>query len=250
MAVSVKNPREISLMRESGKRLAEVHERLAEILKPGISTQEITEFGEEWIIKLGGIPNFKDYQGYPAAVCVSLNDEVVHGIPKKDRILKDGDLVSLDTGMIYGGYHSDAARSYVLGNDKEKEQLVADTKESFFRGIEKAVAGEHLHSISKAIDEYLTERGYGVVRDLTGHGIGKKLHEDPPIPNFTQPKRGIRLEAGMTLAIEPMVNLGTWEVEFSKEDGWTVTTKDHSPSAHYENTILITDGKPEILTLA
>ena len=249
MAITIKSPREIALMREAGKRLSEVHERLSEIVKPGISTQEITEFGEEWILKLGGLPNFKNYQGYPAAVCVSVNEEVVHGIPKKDRIIKEGDLVSLDTGLIYEGYHSDAARSYIAGaGSEEKKRLIEDTKKSFYIGIRQAVAGNHLNDISAAIGDYLEEKGYGVVRDLTGHGIGKKLHEDPAIPNFRQKRRGIRLEAGMTLAIEPMVNLGSFEVEFSEEDGWTVTTRDKSPSAHYENTILITGGEPEILT--
>ena len=249
MAITIKSPREIALMREAGIRLAEVHERLSEIVRPGISTLEITEFGEEWILKLGGIPNFKNYQGYPAAVCVSVNEEVVHGIPKKDRIIKEGDLVSLDTGLIYDGYHSDAARSYIAGvGSEEKKRLIEATKQSFYEGIKQARAGNHLHDISTAIGDFLEERGYGVVRDLTGHGIGKKLHEDPAIPNFRQRKRGVRLEAGMTLAIEPMVNLGSFEVDFSQEDGWTVTTRDKRPSAHYENTILITGDEPEILT--
>ncbi len=237
-------------MRESGRRLAEVHKRLAELIRPGISTWELSEQGEKWILELGGVPNFKDYQGYPAAVCVSLNDEVVHGIPKKDRILQKGDLVSLDTGMIYEGWHSDAARSYLVGEgSKEAAALIEATTRSFFEGINEARAGKHLHDISAAIDDFLSERGYGVVRDLTGHGIGKKLHEDPPVPNYRQRKKGIRLEAGMTLAIEPMVNLGGYEVEFDQTDGWTVRTADHSLSAHYENTILITEGRPEILTL-
>ncbi|MBQ9436858.1 MAG: type I methionyl aminopeptidase [Lachnospiraceae bacterium] len=249
MAVRIKSPREAYLMRESGKRLAEVHERLAEILKPGISTLEITEYGEEQILKLGGIPNFKDYEGYPAAVCVSLNEEVVHGLPRKDRFLKEGDVVSLDTGMIFEGYHSDAARSYGIGKcAPEIKKLIEDTKESFFQGIKQAYPGKRLYDISAAIDDYLTPRGYGIVQDLTGHGIGRKLHEDPVIPNYRQKKRGLKLEAGMALAIEPMVNLGTWEVEFL-EDGWTVKTKDRKPSAHYENTVLITAEGPEILTL-
>ncbi len=237
-------------MRESGKRLAEVHQRLSELIVPGISTQEISARGEEWILKMGGIPNFKNYQGYPAAVCVSINEEVVHGIPSPKRFLKEGDLVSLDTGLIYAGYHSDAARSYIAGNGRaEAERLIRDTKESFFQGIKQALAGNYIHDISAAIDDYLTPRGYGIIRDLTGHGIGKKLHEDPVIPNFRQRKRGIRLEKGMTLAVEPMVSLGGFEVDFSEEDGWTVTTRDKSPAAHYENTLLITEGEPELLTL-
>ena len=250
MAVTIKSEREIGLMRESGKRLAQVHEELAEFIRPGISTLEVDAFGERLIRKLGGAPNFKNYEGYPAAVCVSVNEEVVHGIPSAKRILQEGDVVSLDTGLIYEGYHSDAARTYAVGRvAPEKERLIEATRQSFFEGIRAAVAGNHLYDISAAIDTYISGFGYGIVRDLVGHGIGKRLHEDPQIPNYRQKKRGLRLEAGMTLAIEPMINMGTWEVEWSS-DGWTVTTLDGQPSAHYENTILITkDGAPEILTL-
>ena len=250
MAVTVKSAREIDLMRDSGKRLAEVHARLGEMIKPGISTLEIDRAGDRMIRKLGGIPNFLHYDGYPASICVSVNDEVVHGIPRADRILKEGDIVSLDAGLIYKGYHSDAARTYAVGEISEDARLLIQrTEESFYEGIKLAVAGNHLYDISNRIDAYISQFGYGIVRDLVGHGIGKKLHEDPQIPNFRQTKRGIKLCAGMTLAVEPMINMGRSDVEWLDDD-WTVVTDDGSYSAHYENTIAITaDGEPEILTL-
>ena len=249
MAVSIKSDREIVLMREAGKILAEIHARLEEKIEPGISTLEIDKIGEELIRSHGCTPNFLNYHGYPASVCVSVNDEVVHGIPHKKHFLQEGDIVSLDTGLIYQGYHSDAARTHAVGKISAEAQALIDvTRESFFEGIKMARAGNHLNDISSAIDKYLTSLGYGVVRALVGHGIGKKLHEDPQIPNFTQRKKGIKLRPGMTLAIEPMVNIGTWDVEFLDDD-WTVVTADGSLSAHYENTILITEGEPEILTL-
>ena len=178
-----------------------------------------------------------------------MNDEVVHGIPSKHRILREGDIVSLDAGMIVEGYHSDAARTYPVGEiSEEARKLIEVTRESFFVGIRQARAGNHLYDISNAIDEYCSSRGYGIVRDLVGHGIGRSLHEDPQIPNFRQKRRGIRLVPGMTLAVEPMITTGTWEVEWLDDD-WTVVTADGSLAAHYENTILITEGEPEILTL-
>ena len=249
MSVSIKSPREIERMRVSNRLLSEVHKELGKIIRPGISTWEIDRVGERLIRERGGVPNFLNYNGYPASICVSVNDEVVHGIPSKERILQEGDIVSLDAGMIVDGYHSDAARTYPVGEvSEEAKQLIEVTKQCFFEGIRYARAGCHLHEISEAIDDYATSYGYGIVEDLVGHGIGTKLHEDPQIPNFRQKSRGIRLKAGMTLAIEPMINLGTWEVE-CLDDGWTVVTADGSLSAHYENTVLITDGEPEILTL-
>ncbi len=249
MAVSIKSPREIDLMRESCKRLEYVHNRLGEIIKPGISTYEINKIGDRLIREQEGIPNFLDYNGYPASICVSVNDEVVHGIPKKERLLEEGDIVSLDAGLIYKGYHSDAARTYCVGKvSDEVKQLVEVTRQSFFEGIKFAREGCHLYDISNAIDDYISQYGYGIVQDLVGHGIGTRLHEDPQIPNFRQKKRGVMLKAGMTLAVEPMINLGTWEVEWLDDD-WTVVTEDGLPSAHYENTILVTKGDPEILTL-
>lgn len=249
MAVSIKSAREIELMREAGKRLAHVHQELGNAIRPGMSTLEVDALGEKLIRDCGCIPNFLHYNGYPASICVSVNDEVVHGIPKKDRYLKEGDIVSLDAGLIYKGYHSDAARTHAVGKvSEEAMKLMEVTKQSFFEEIKMAKEGNHLFDISAAIDSYVSGFGYGIVRDLVGHGIGTALHEDPQIPNFSQKRKGVRLQAGMTLAIEPMVNAGTWQVNFLR-DGWTVVTKDGSLSAHYENTILVTDGEPEILTM-
>lgn len=236
-------------MRESCKILAEVHAKLGEMIEPGISTWDINAMGEKLIRSYGCVPNFLNYNGYPASICVSVNDEVVHGIPSKERILMEGDIVSLDAGLIYKGYHSDAARTYPVGEvSQEAKQLIEVTRQSFFEGIKHARAGAHLHDISNAIDAYCSKFGYGVVRDLVGHGIGTSLHEDPQIPNFRQWRKGIRLQPGMTLAIEPMITLGTYKVGWLDDD-WTVVTMDGSPAAHYENTILITEGEPEILTL-
>ena len=249
MSVTVKSASEIELMREAGRLLEIVHDELAKIIRPGISTWEIDHEGEKLIRSFGCVPNFLNYNGYPASICVSVNDEVVHGIPKKNRILKEGDIVSLDAGLIYKGFHSDAARTYGVGKiSPEAQKLIDVTRESFFKGLEFAKAGNHLHEISAAIGNYAESFGYGVVRDMVGHGIGRSLHEDPQIPNFPQKRRGIRLVPGMTLAVEPMIDAGTWEVEWLDDD-WTVVTEDGSWSAHYENTVLITDGEPEILTL-
>ena len=249
MAVTIKSEREIELMRKSGRILAQVHMELGKAIKPGISTWDINVLGEELIRSYGCIPNFLNYNGYPASICVSVNDEVVHGIPSKKRILKEGDIVSLDAGLICEGYHSDAARTYPVGEiSGEAAKLIAVTKRSFFAGIRYAKAGCYLHDISNAIAAYCGKYRYGVVRELVGHGIGTSLHEDPPIPNFRQWRRGIKLCPGMTLAIEPMVNIGSHKVVWL-EDDWTVATRDGSLSAHYENTVLITEGEPEILTL-
>lgn len=249
MAITIKTQREIDYMREAGRLLAKVHEELAQFIRPGISTKDIDDLGYKLIVGCGGTPNFLNYNGYPASVCVSVNEEVVHGIPRKDRILQEGDIVSLDTGLIYKGYHSDAARTYGVGKiSPECQQLIDETRNSFFEGIKVAREGNHLYDISNAIDDYISAFGYGIVRDLVGHGIGTMLHEDPQIFNFRQKRRGPKLQKGMTLAVEPMINLGRADVEWLSDD-WTVVSEDHSPSAHYENTILITDGEPEILTL-
>lgn len=250
MAVTIKSAKEIELMREAGKILAAVHEQLGEAIKPGMSTKEIDMLGEKLIRGYGCIPSFLNYQGYPASICVSVNDEVVHGIPTHDRILQEGDIVSLDAGVIYNGYHSDAARTHMVGEvNKEARQLIEVTKQSFFEGIKYATEGRHLYEISAAIGAYAESFGYGVVRDLVGHGIGRNLHEDPQIPNFQQRRRGMKLRAGMTLAIEPMINAGGFDVVWLDDD-WTVVTEDGSLSAHYENTVLITEGEPEILSLS
>ena len=249
MSVTIKSAREIELMRESGRLLAIVHDELGKALKPGMTTKEIDRLGEEIIRSFGCVPNFLNYNGYPASICVSVNDEVVHGIPSKKRRIQEGDIVSLDAGLIYKGYHSDAARTHAVGEvSKEARQLIDVTREGFFEGIKFATAGNHLHDISNAIAAHAEKYGYGIVEDLVGHGIGTHLHEEPEIPNFHQHTKGIRLKPGMTLAIEPMINLGTKEVEWMDDD-WAVVTADGSLSAHYENTILITEGEPEIFTL-
>ena len=249
MPVTIKSAREIERMRVAGKILASVHEELGKALKPGMSTLDIDRLGEELIRSHGCVPSFKNYHGYPASICVSVNDEIVHGIPNSHRIIHEGDIVCLDAGVIYEGYHSDAARTHAVGViDPKAQKLIDVTRESFFEGIRQAKAGNYLNDISSAIQAYAESFGYGVVRDLVGHGIGSHLHEDPEVPNFARKKKGIRLQAGMTLAVEPMINAGTWQVSWMS-DGWTVVTKDHSLSAHYENTILITDGEPEILSL-
>ena len=249
MPVSIKSPREIELMTEAGRILALVHEELGTALRHGMTTLDIDKLGEEIIRSYGCIPSFLGYNGYPASICVSLNDEVVHGIPNAGRIIHEGDVVSLDAGVIYKGYHSDAARTHIVGEGtKEAKDLVRVTEESFFEGIKYAREGNHLGEISAAIGNYARARGYGVVRDLCGHGIGTNLHEAPEITNFDTGRKGLRLKAGMTLAIEPMINAGTWQVRWL-DDEWTVVTKDGRLSAHYENTVLITGGEPKLLTL-
>lgn len=249
MAVSIKTAREIELMRQSCRLLEDVFAQMAATIRPGISTKEIDRLGEKLIRAHGCEPNFLNYNGYPASICVSVNDEVVHGIPHEDHILQEGDIVSLDAGLIYKGYHSDMARTFAVGEVSEAaKKLIEVTRQSFFEGIKKAYAGNHLYDISNAIDAYVTPLGYGIVRDLVGHGIGTKLHEDPQIPNFAQKRKGILLQPGMTLAIEPMINQGRADVEWLDDD-WTVVTEDGLLSAHYENTVLITDGEPEILTM-
>ena len=249
MAVTIKSPREIERMRKAGEILARTHDELAKHLKPDMSTLEIDRIGEEIIRGYGCIPSFKNYNGYPASICVSVNDEVVHGIPHPEHIIEEGDIVSLDAGVIYEGYHSDAARTWGIGTiAPEAQRLIDVTRQSFFEGIRFARAGNHLNDISAAIQKYAESFGYGVVRDLVGHGIGSHLHEDPEVPNFAMKRKGILLRPGMTLAIEPMINAGSPEVVWLDDD-WTVVTEDGSLSAHYENTVLITDGEPEILSL-
>ena len=250
MPITIKSAREIELMKEAGRILEIVHEEMAKALRPGMSTLEIDKLGEEVIRSYGCTPSFLNYNGYPASVCVSVNDEVVHGIPSSKRIIKEGDIVGLDAGVIYKGYHSDAARTHAIGEvSEEAKKLIRVTRESFFEGIKYAKEGNYLFEISAAIGKYARERGYGVVRDLCGHGIGAQLHEAPEIPNYEMGRRGVRLRKGMTLAIEPMINIGTHEVEWLDDD-WAVVTADGSLSAHYENTVLITEGEPVLLTLS
>lgn len=249
MPITVKSAREIELMTEAGRILGIVHDELANALRPGMTTKAIDKLGEEIIRSYGCIPSFLNYEGYPASICVSVNDEIVHGIPSEHRFLRDGDIVSLDAGVIYKGYHSDAARTHGVGEiSEEAKKLIQVTRESFFEGIKEAREGNHLFDISGAIGRYAESRGYGVVRDLCGHGIGTALHEAPEIPNYEMNRKGVKLKAGMTLAIEPMINIGTWKVNWMPDE-WTVVTKDGSLSAHYENTVLITDKDPVILSL-
>ena len=232
MAITIKNEHEIALMRESGRLLALVHEEMRKELKEGMTTKDIDQICETMIRDFGCIPNFLNYQGFPASVCVSINDEVVHGIPSKKRYIQNGDIVSLDAGLIYKGYHSDAARTHAVGQISEEDQFLIDvTKQSFFEGIKYAKAGNHLYDISKAIQNYAEANGFSIVRDLVGHGIGRNLHEEPQVPNFKPIGRGIKLRPGMTLAIEPMVNAGDYDV-WVLEDDWTVVTTDSMKSAH------------------
>lgn len=246
--ISIKSQKEIELMREAGRILAITHEEMRKALKPGMTTYDIDKLGEEVIRSYHCEPSFLNYQGYPASVCVSVNDEVVHGIPSKNRVLQDGDIVSLDAGVIYKGYHSDSARTYGVGEISDMAKyLIEATKQSFFEGLSAARAGNHVRDIGIAVESYADECGLGVVVDLVGHGVGKNLHEEPEVPNFATRRRGPKLKAGMTIAIEPMITLGDYEVKWMP-DGWTVVTADKSLAAHYENTILITDGEPEILS--
>ena len=249
MAVIVKSAREIELIREAGVFIANTHNEIEKILHEGMSTWEVNKKADEIIRSFGCIPSFLNYGGFPASICVSINDEIIHGIPSKKRILKDGDIVSIDAGVIWKGYQSDAARTHAIGEVKpEVKKLLEVTRQSFFEGIKNAKAGNHLNDICSAIENYVKPFGYGIVREYVGHGIGRNLHEDPDVPNYNTKRKGIKLVAGMTFAIEPMINLGTHKVEVLDDD-WTVVTKDGLPSAHYENTILITDSEPEILSL-
>ncbi len=248
MSITIKSEREIELMTEAGRILEIVHDELKKALKPGMTTLDIDALGEEVIRSYGCEPSFLNYNGYPASICVSVNDEVVHGIPSGKRIIHEGDIVSLDAGVIYKGYHSDAARTHAVGAvTDEAKKLIEVTEQSFFEGLKYAKEGNHLFDISAAIGRYAERFGYGVVRELCGHGIGTHLHEDPEIPNFPMLRRGPVLKAGMTLAIEPMINQGTERVRWMDDD-WTVVTADGKLSAHYENTILITKDEPVLLS--
>jgi len=250
MPISIKSAREIELMAEAGRILEIVHEEMRKALRPGMTTKDIDRLGEEVIRSYGCTPSFLNYNGYPASICVSVNDEVVHGIPTDKRIIQEGDIVSLDAGVIYKGYHSDAARTHAIGEiSSEAKKLIQVTEESFFEGMKYAKEGNYLYEISAAIGNYANAHGYGVVRDLCGHGIGTQLHEAPEVPNYEMNRKGVKLRRGMTLAIEPMINMGTWEVDWLDDD-WTVVTRDGSLSAHYENTVLITENGPVLLTLS
>jgi len=250
MSVTIKNGKEIEAMRIAGRITGQTLRVIEAAVRPGITTKELDKLAEEYILGCGAKPSFKGYFGYPASICTSVNDQVVHGIPS-GRVLEEGDIISVDVGAYIGGVHGDAARTCAVGEiSPQYKKLIDVTEKSFFCGIKFAKNGNYLSDISAAIQDCAENAGFGVVRDYVGHGIGRKMHEDPQIPNYRNNKRGIRLRAGMTLAIEPMVNTGTHKVH-SLSDGWTVVTKDGGYSAHYENTVLITPNgsEPEILTL-
>lgn len=247
--IIIKSRREIDLMRTAAKVTGEILRELPDIIKPGISTYDITMFVEDKINHYNMKPTFKGYGGFPEAACVSVNEEIVHGIPNKNRILKEGDIVSVDTGATYMGYCSDAARTYAVGEiSPEAQHLIDVTKQSFFEGIKYCMVGYRLHDIGHAIQQYAEANGTGVIREYTGHGVGRDLHEDPMAPNYGEAGKGPHLKEGMVLAIEPMLSLGDYKTKVLANE-WTVITKDRSLSAHYENTVVITDGEPELLTL-
>ena len=254
--VTIKSKREIILMEEVCKIVALTYEKLEKEIKPGMTTFELDKIAEDTMRKLGAIPAQKGYNpgikgipNFPSAICVSINDEVIHGIPSKNRIIQEGDVVSIDTVALKDGFHGDAARTFIVGKaSKEKQRLVDVTKQAFFEGIKYAKPGYRIGDISHAIGEYVHSQGYSVVREFQGHGIGKEMHEDPGIPNSGKSGRGLRIEQGMTLAVEPMVIQGKPNI-LELEDGWTIITEDGSLAAHYENTILITEKEPKILTI-
>ncbi len=250
-AVTIKSPREIALMREAGRIVARVHEAVREAIRPGISTAALDALAESVIRKHGAIPSFKGYHGFPATICASINEELVHGIPRPDRILREGDIISIDVGAIYKGYHGDSAWTYAVGEiDEQARRLMEVTEQALFAGIKQARPGNRLMDYARAVQEYVESRGFHVVRLYTGHGIGRSMHEPPEILNYVNPahpdiKR--RFVAGMTLALEPMVIIGTWET-YTLADGWTVVSADGSLSAHFEHTIAVTPEGPLILT--
>lgn len=247
--ITIKSKSEIEKMRVACKITGDALKHIEKHIKPGITTAQLDKIAYDFIISKGAKPNFLNYGGFPGSICASVNDEVVHGIPSKKRVLKEGDIISIDMGAVIDGYNGDAARTYPVGKiSDEAARLIEVTKQSFFEGIKHATHGAKLGDLSFAIQKCVEDNGYSVVRDLVGHGIGRKLHEDPSVPNFGRAGHGVKLAAGMTLAVEPMVNEGGYEV-LSLEDDWTVVTADGSLAAHYENTILITKGECEILTL-
>jgi len=246
--INIKSTSEISKMRAAGKIVFGTFKELEKHISPGITTKQLDKIAEDYIRSQGAQPSFLGYAGFPASICASINDTVIHGIPD-GTALKDGDIISLDIGAVFDGYHGDAARTYPVGKiSDEAKRLIDVTKQSFFEGLKFARHNERLFSISATIQDYIESHGYSIVRNYCGHGIGKKLHEDPEIPNHGNFGHGIRLCKGMTIAVEPMVNAGGFETK-CLSDGWTVKTKDGSLACHYENTILITDGEPELLTL-
>jgi methionyl aminopeptidase len=254
--VTIKSEKEIKLMREACRVTGLVYKEIEKVIRPGMSTMELDKFAEKVIKENGGIPAQKGYPSdmkgvppFPATLCISINDEVIHGIPSHKKIIRDGDVVSIDLVVYKDGFNGDAARTFIVGKGSEEAKRLVDiTKKAFLEGIKYAVKGNRIGDISHAIGEFVEKNGYNVVREFQGHGIGREMHEDPGIPNYGKPGRGIRLEPGMTLAVEPMVIAGARDI-YQDYDGWTILTQDGSLSAHYENTILITEKEPEVLTL-
>ncbi len=247
--ITIKTVAQIQLMRESGKITRDLLDHIGQVIKEGMTTKDLDRIAYDFIKSRGAIPSFLGYGGYPASICASVDEMVVHGIPSDDVIIKNGQLVSIDTGAILNGWQSDAARTFMVGDvSDEKRKLVKVTEECFFKAVERLRDGTPLGDIGYAVQSHAEVNGFSVVRALVGHGIGKDMHEDPSVPNFGKKGTGIRLKKGMTIAIEPMINAGTYQVEFMS-DGWGVVTKDRRPSAHYENTVAITDDGVEILTL-
>ena len=248
--IVLKTVRELSIMREACRISAQALQLIGKAIEPGITTAELDRLAEKFILSQGAVPNFKNYHGYPATACISINNEVIHGIPTGKRKIKEGDIVSVDLGALFEGYHGDNAATFACGEiSDEAQRLINATRESLYEGIKMARAGSRVGDISNAIQSYVEARGYSVVRDFVGHGVGTSLHEAPEVPNFGIAGRGVRLLPGMTLAIEPMVNMGKHDVKVMP-DGWTVLTKDGSLSAHFEHTVAITSEGPQIMTLA
>ncbi len=246
--IEIKSEREIALLKEAGRIVALCHEEMAKQVRPGISTKELNDICENIIIKNGATPSFKGYNGFPSAICASVNEVVVHGIPSKKQILKDGDIIAIDIGACYKGYHGDSAWTYAVGNINSKDKLLMQvTHDSLFKGLEMVREGAHLGDVSAAIGDYASSFGFGVVEEFTGHGVGRNIHEDPPIFNFGKPNTGPILKEGMVLAIEPMINAGTKRIRILS-DGWTTITSDKSRSAHFEHTIVVRKNGYEILT--
>lgn len=246
--ITLKTAAEIEKMRDAGKIVAEVLALMEENVRPGISTAELDAIAERHIVKSGAIPTFKGYNGFPASICASLNDEIVHGIPRPDRILQEGDIISIDTGATFRGFVGDAARTFAIGEiSTEAAKLIEVTKECFYAGMEKATTENRLGDVSHAIQRHAERYGYGVVRELVGHGVGEKMHEPPNVPNFGKSGRGLRLQKGLTIAIEPMIVTGHYAIRVLSDE-WTCVTHDGGLAAHYENTIAVTDGEPLILT--
>lgn len=247
--INIKTDDQIACMRESGKITKNVLDLIGNFIKVGMTTKDLDKIAYDYIKSCGATPSFLGYGGYPASICASIDDMVVHGIPSENRVIKDGQIVSIDVGVIYNGWQGDAARTFMVGNvSEDKRKLVKVTEECFFKAIENLTDGSPLGDIGYRVQTHAEANGFSVVRALVGHGIGREMHEDPSVPNYGKKGTGIRLKKGMALAIEPMINMGTYQVDFMP-DGWTVLTRDRLPSAHYENTVVITDNGVEILTL-